>query len=240
MLLRRCCLALPCLQVPAWKKANQAAAHGAKKKADQSALQAATAPPDAATANATATAGSSDPAAPPLLTPLLPTPLPAAPFAAPLAAPLASAAAVSAVTLVRRDVDRLATQRTAAGLKAEKHAAVDVVLFKPNPRSPTTFAHHQRFVYNPNPMGSGSNGNFNNQHFNTQNHNFNHQNQEPEPALPDAQRRFLSVSNGSIFVASYFTLLDGGGFVECSTVKRGGGSSEKIAELGKCTVEVSS
>ena len=54
---------------------------------------------------------------------------------------------------------------------------------------------------------------------------------------PDVERRFVSVSNGSIYVASYFTLLDTGGFVECSNLKRSA-TSEKVADLLKCTVEV--
>jgi hypothetical protein len=135
-------------------------------------------------------------------------------------------------------VDRLATQRTAAGLKAEKHGAVDVVLLKPNPSaafaSPPQTSH--TFVYNPNPARGDPYGNQNfNPNFNA-NFNFNHH-RAAERELPDAQRRFLSVSNGAVFVASYFVLLEAGGFVECSAVKRSA-SSEKVADLLACTVEV--
>jgi hypothetical protein len=227
-----CCVS-PWNQLPAWKKANLAAAQDAKQKADEWASQ--RPPPNLAAAAASGTGG---PAAAPLPNSLLPAALlPAALLPATLlAAPLAAAA--SAVQSVRRDVDRLATQRTAAGLKAEKHGAVDVVLLKPNPSAALARLHHTSptFVYNPNPARGDPYGNQNfNPNFNA-NFNFNHH-RAAERELPDAQRRFLSVSNGAVFVASYFVLLEAGGFVECSAVKRSA-SSEKVADLLACTVEV--
>lgn len=50
-----------------------------------------------------------------------------------------------------------------------------------------------------------------------------------------AERRFLSISNGSLFMAGYFSLQPDGGFVECTPSKRST-SSEKLCDLLKCKV----
>ena len=52
-----------------------------------------------------------------------------------------------------------------------------------------------------------------------------------------AERRFLSVSNGGLFMAAYYTLQSDGGFVECSASKRST-SSEKLCDLARCCVEI--
>jgi hypothetical protein len=188
-----------------------------------------------------------------------------------------SATATSAVASVRRDVDRLATQRTAAGLKPEKHGLVDLLMLKSTPQPPslssssfspfsssssssTYGAHGQQqqqqqqpreFVYNPTPMrdrpnnqnnqnvgnmfGAGGGRGYSSSAATTAGAGGRHDQQQDDE--PDVERRFVSVSNGSIYVASYFTLLDTGGFVECSNLKRSA-TSEKVADLLKCTVEV--
>jgi len=106
----------------------------------------------------------------------------------------------SGLASVRRDVDKLATQRSAAGLKPEKHGVVEVVLLKGS----------RDFL----------SGNKN-------------KNQE----AGESEKRFLSVSNGSIFMATYFTLLDTDGFVDCTRTKRNA-TSEKVCDLLKCRMEV--
>jgi hypothetical protein len=188
-----------------------------------------------------------------------------------------SATATSAVASVRRDVDRLATQRTAAGLKPEKHGLVDLLMLKSTPQPPslssssfspfsssssssTYGAHGQQqqqqqqpreFVYNPTPMrdrpnnqnnqnvgnmfGAGGGRGYSSSSATTAGGGGRHDQQQDDE--PDVERRFVSVSNGAIYVASYFTLLDTGGFVECSNVKRSA-TSEKVADLLKCAVEV--
>jgi len=172
-----------------------------------------------------------------------------------------SSSLTSALTSVRRDVDRLATQRTAAGLKPEKHGLVDLLMLKPpSPLPSSSFFngnHHQQqqareFVYNPTPIrdrqnqnnqnagnyfGGGGGGGRGYSSAATAGGKHGYQLQQQQQPEPEVERRFVSVSNGSIFVASYFTLLETGGFVECSNVKRSA-TSEKVADLLKCTVEV--
>ena len=124
-----------------------------------------------------------------------------------------SGGVLSAVMALRRDIDRLATQRASAGLKPEKHGALEVVLLTAPDSAHWSARAPQR--------GSAAVA------------------KEAEPA-----KRFLSVSTGALYLATYFTLLDTDGFVDChgraALGRRGGGSgsSEKVCDLLKASVEV--
>jgi hypothetical protein len=53
----------------------------------------------------------------------------------------------------------------------------------------------------------------------------------------EVKKKFLSVSAGGLYMATYFTLLDMDGYVDC-TSRNLGGTSEKLCDLTRCQIEV--